>query len=297
MSIAQHPSNGAEQQVTASELVRHFGVWQERAARAPVYILHRGRPRLVLTSLDVMDALCAPHARDGGTEREDLPALLDADDGVTIAVSREGHVRLASRGARARFGGAVAPGASIEALTHSAGSFLTDAIRRVAGTGMPESIELEWRRYAGRRKLCRIAPFPNGCLITASDLDAAEELHALRRHHAALCASAEAAGLIEIGITLRGHVAAPTAALARITGVAPDALAGTRFASLFDVADRVAIGEAIDRAIRTSSTERIQASLLSRGARSQAVAIGLSPVVEAGQVTGLIATTVASSGG
>ncbi len=47
--------------VTASDLVRHFGVWQERANRESVYVLHRGRPRFVLTSVEIMQTLCAPH--------------------------------------------------------------------------------------------------------------------------------------------------------------------------------------------------------------------------------------------
>jgi hypothetical protein len=60
MTQLTHPLAGDAQTVTASALVRQFGLWQERAARAPVYILHRGRARLALTSIELMEAMCAP---------------------------------------------------------------------------------------------------------------------------------------------------------------------------------------------------------------------------------------------
>ena len=37
--------------VTAAELVRHFGQWQEQAMLRPVYVTHHGRDRLVLLSI------------------------------------------------------------------------------------------------------------------------------------------------------------------------------------------------------------------------------------------------------
>ena len=52
--------------VTASDLVRHFGTWRERALRAPVYILHRGRPRLILASVELIEMLCRPQEASDG---------------------------------------------------------------------------------------------------------------------------------------------------------------------------------------------------------------------------------------
>src|SRR3546814_16597424 len=50
---------GNEQSVASTEIVRNFSVWQNRSADRPVYILHHGRPRSVLLSLDQYRELAA----------------------------------------------------------------------------------------------------------------------------------------------------------------------------------------------------------------------------------------------
>jgi hypothetical protein len=60
-------------QVTASTLVRHFGEWQEHAARAPVYVLHHGRPRLILVGVELAATL-----GDAGRSDQPAAALLDS---------------------------------------------------------------------------------------------------------------------------------------------------------------------------------------------------------------------------
>jgi hypothetical protein len=76
------------QMVTSSDLVRHFGHWQDRAAREPVYILHRGRPRFVLTAIDIMNALCT-HSVD----QIALAEAMAATGGIVAArIDRDGFV-------------------------------------------------------------------------------------------------------------------------------------------------------------------------------------------------------------
>ena len=297
MGNAQPLAAGTEQQVTASDLVRHFGLWQERAGRAPVYVLHRGRPRLVLTSLDVMDALCAPHASNDGDAQASLAALLDADEAVTIVVGRGGIIRFASHGARARFGAAVVAGAPLAALPAMAGDLLLDAVARVIETGIAEDVEFTWHRFPTRRQHCRILPFPDGCVLHAEDAGAVDELRVMAQVHGATLAALESAGAISVRIGLRGHIEAPPLTLARATGIAVDALAAARFVSLFDVAGRVAVGGAVEQAIATAAPLSVDAALLVRGAVPQPVTIGLAPIREAGQVVALIATIVTPPSG
>ncbi|MEO5493395.1 MAG: hypothetical protein ABIR08_05145 [Sphingomonas sp.] len=69
---------------TESDLVRRFGVWSERAARDPVYILHRGRPRLVLASVELIERLCLPRERDAD-DRASLDETFALSRGAAIA--------------------------------------------------------------------------------------------------------------------------------------------------------------------------------------------------------------------
>lgn len=290
MSDASPPRLDTQQCVTASDLVRHFGIWQERAARAPVYVMHRGRPRLALTSLDVMQALCAPH-RVGAGDNAKLAALLDAIDDVALIVDQSGAIVASSRAARARFGDATRIGGDAAAIATGSG-FLSEAIARVAATGATEQVEVIPARYPTRRIACVVSPFPNGCLIRAHDLTAEEQLATTHARAAALTGAVEVVGAATVRIGLRGYLLDAPNSLARLIGVTREALETVRFVSLIDVAGRVAIGEAIEAAISELVPRRVVTSLLVRGADSLPVAIGLAGLPPAARIEEVIATII-----
>lgn len=285
------PAVDPRQCVTASDLVRHFGVWQDRAARAPVYILHRGRPRLALTSLEVMEALCAPHsmnAADGAA----LPALLDAIDDVALITDEHGGIIASSRAARARFGTAAQNGANVTAVAIVGGGFLSDAIARVAASGVGEQAEIIPARYPTRRIACVISPFPSGCLIRAHDLTAEEELAAACARTAAVIHAVEAVGATTVRIGMRGYLLDQPPSLARMIGVTLEALETVRFVSLVDVAGRVAVGDAIEGVIADDEPRHVAAALLVRGAAPLPVTIGFTALRPATRIEEVIATII-----
>ena len=283
----------SEQCVTSSDLVRHFGVWQDRAARAPVYVLHRGRPRLVLTSLDVMDALCAPHAGSATPDADAaLAALIDASDQIVILIADDGTVARVNQAALARFGGAVRPGAAPAAIATAGGELLAAAIGRVLASGIAEAAEVIPERYPTRRFACAIDPFPGGCLLRTRDLTAEQQLADARAQAAAIVAAITAAEGVAVRIGLRGYMIDPPAALARLAGVAPEALATARLVTLVDVADRVAVGDALERVIEDGTPRSVRARLLIRGASSLAVTIGLAAVRHGSRVEEIVAGIV-----
>ncbi|UVO49345.1 hypothetical protein M0208_01975 [Sphingomonas sp. SUN019] len=296
MANALPSSPAAQQCVTASDLVRHFGIWQERAARAPVYILHRGRPRFALTSLDVMDALCAPHSADLGDEAA-FAALLDAIDELVMIADHDGAIVATSRAVRARFGDMVRSGASPAAMAVVGGGFLSDAIARVSVSGIDEQVEMVPARYPTRRIACVLSPFPNGCLIHIHDLTTQEDLAVTRARNNAITAAIEASGAVVTRIGLRGYLIDPPVALAHLIGVARDALETVRFASLIDVSGRVAVGEAMESVLGDAAPRRVVTSLLVRGAEAIPVTIGLSALRPATRIEELVATITVSRAG
>lgn len=62
--------SGEEQLVAATEIVRNFSAWQERCTHRPIYILHHGRPRSVLLSLDLYGRLLASQGPQSASERQ-----------------------------------------------------------------------------------------------------------------------------------------------------------------------------------------------------------------------------------
>lgn len=78
---------------TASDLVRRFGHWSERAVREPVYVLHRGRPRFVLASIEFIKMLCRPREGDGDDDRASLDETFALSRGAAVArVDRYGFL-------------------------------------------------------------------------------------------------------------------------------------------------------------------------------------------------------------
>lgn len=288
--MAKHSSHpaGVEQQVTASDLVRHFGIWQDRATRAPVYILHRGRPRLVLTSLDVMDALCAPHANTPSNGSH-LKTLLEAVDEMIVLLAPDHSIAGASRGARSYFGEIVDNGAPLMGLCAPEDEMLHAAVLRVAASGLAETIECRSSRFPERLLVFSISHGPSGCVLQVQDATALEELQHWRDRHEAIFRAVEAAGGAAAIVNLRGRIDYASPRLATLTGASVDALTAARVVSLVTVGDRSKLGDAFEAAIDQRAPQSLGASLLVGGAALRKVAIGLAPLLSAGHVVGVTA--------
>ncbi len=260
MNSIPSASEGQDQRVTASELVRHFGIWQDRAARAPVYILHRGRPRLVLTSLEMMDALCAPLAAPDNGDSARLDGLLAATREIVLWLHRDGAIVPASHPARAIFGNTAL---SIDRIASVGGSFLAATAERVLESGIEESVEITPTLYPTRRWSCRIDAAGDGAILIARDITDETTLAGLRAaDESQETAMLAAGGSASARIGLRGYVDAPSATLVALTGVDAEALASARFVSLFEIGSRVAIGDALETAVGDGEPRAIDARLL-----------------------------------
>ena len=290
--IASLPAAAGQNHVTSSDLVRRFGEWQERAARAPVYIIHRGRPRLVLVSVEIMDALCTPHAGTGDREA-DAHALADTIVDPLLILGADGRIAHANAAALARFGASARAGAWPAQLSRASGGFLADTIERVLASGLTETVEVVPDRFADRRAAVRITALPSGALCRIEEASAREEQVASDAARGALVDAIAASGVAAVArVGPRGIVLSPDAALARLTGTTAEQLAAARFVSLFDVGDRVRTGEAIEALFAGGAPRRLDARLLVRGAQPLTVAVGLSAVRVAGRVEEVTAAIV-----
>lgn len=283
-----------EHNVTASDLVRHFGVWQERAARAPVYILHRGRPRLVLTSLEIMDALCQPRAAgERGSDR--LAALLDATREIILFCDADARVTPASRPARAMFGGDTSFSAT--SLAAFGGDFLAAAVDRVLASGLAETIEFSPAAHRSRTWLAAIEPAPDGALILCRDISVEAEAAARRAEASALDEGLAAHGGVAVArLTLRGHVEGDARSLAALTRIEPGALATVRFPALFEVGSRVAIGEALDGVLADGTARTLDARLLINRGDPASVRLAISAMRGTAAIEGGLVLLVRHAG-
>lgn len=288
---------GADNVVTASDLVRHFGLWQERAGREPVYVMHRGRPRFVLASVEIMQALCSPHVADAGDAA--LPgigveSLLDLTRDMILIVDRDLALVSASRPARGYFGDNARPGTMLDALFRTASATLvSEAVRRVIASGLAEEIEAGGP-YTGRSIAVAIDPLGGGACLRISDMTIVDDMATIRAAHIADVEAQAATGLVAIGrINLRGYLEPPFSQIGAMAGVDALSLVGTRFVGLIDVGTRVAVGQALETAIDTRAATHIDALLLVCGATTKPVRIGFSPIGQGARMAAISVAIVA----
>lgn len=296
--MSPRPAPPADQIATSSDLVRHFGLWQERAARAPVYILHRGRARFVLTSIETMDMLCAPHAASPAPPGLDPTVLLDGVSDLVLVTAADGAILASSRAARAHFGPVAAVGAPVDAIAPvSTRAFLADAVARVIASGVGDRLEIVSSVRAGRMLALALEPAGRGVAVFAQDgtteRDHARALAAARARDAAMLAATGVAAAI---INPRGYIVDPAPSLAALTGLTQEALTMIRFVALVEIDARFTLGAAIETALAGGAPPPLDASLLVNRATPVRVRIGLAPAYGGGPIDGVAATVVRHGG-
>lgn len=259
--------------VTASDLVRHFGYWQDRAAVTPLYILRRGRPRLVLTSVELMDALCAPHAAYQSGCSPDLAAVLDWIEDRVLVADADQRIVAASITARNTFGTLAEPGAALGALVADTSQpRFTATIARVLRTGVAAAIDLPTRLNSGHLFSLLIDIWPGGLLLVARD--AADPRADAAALESAIAATGSAAAA---RIDTRGDLEATSRALAALCGRPADALTGTAFVALFEPTSQQTVADALGGVITSEYSLQTNAMLLVDGSAARAVRIGFAP--------------------
>ena len=274
MTELSPPPAGAAQTVTASALVRQFGLWQERAARAPVYILNRGRARLALTSVELMEALCGP----GRADSDSGAALLEAIGDIVVIVDDALAITAMSTAARRYFGIEEAAHLALDRLVPGPiTDFLVETTQRVIARGVAETVECASSRRPGRRLAITVQPWGAGAALFARDVTVEEELKDAAGHVRALdqaLAAVEDAAAARIN--LRGYLETPTPSLAALTGVPIETLASVRFVTLLEVGSRVAVAEAIEAVIADGQPRGVSAMMPVNRSGSRPIRIGLS---------------------
>lgn len=280
--MIEHPvapkGHDASHLVTASVLVRQFGVWQERAARAPVYILHRGRPRLALLSVEILEALIAPTSGDAASG-DRMMEVIDAVSTPLLLLDGQMRVCATNAAARAQMGSRLAIGSTLLAFAGNGAEALAAAMKRAISGAIGETAEIASPRDPQRNLILTITPVQSGLIVAIADAtiqDEFREMSAIRLAEADAWRVSGAGALARI--TLRGYIETPQPSLSALTGLTAEMLMTARFASLFDVATRVDIGTAIEEVIDRASACGVSARLLVNRGDPIPVRVGLAPI-------------------
>lgn len=243
MANAQgHPTTGDAQSVPATEIVRNFPVWQDRSNKRPVTILHHGRPRSVLLSLEQYSQLLMAQGNQGEHAerlRVQLDIVLANISCLFIQVDRNLQVTRANNAAATFFD--QNPGSLVgqpldNLLPEPNTSPIIQATRKVLATGLIERSNL---KTADAELLVDVTPFPAGAALFCTDVAAIAE----REELSARCTAEEQLFAMMTGLAVGevgpdGRLIGVHPSLTRLLRFRPEWIGNTQFCDLFDAGSR-----------------------------------------------------------
>ncbi|WP_326524298.1 PAS domain-containing protein [Sphingomonas sp.] len=278
--------------VSASELVRRFGAWQDRALSAPVYIRHHGRARLVLASVDFMQRLVDAPGRAHRDPFDQAQALLDLIPAMVIVADQDLHVRAMTPSAHRHFARDDVSGIALEGLLPDGiRPIVMRAVDQVCATGIVETFLLRIGGGGERRMDVTVQPYGPGVAIVGRDreeTDARVERNALS--DAVQQTLAVLGDVAILRINLRGFVTEATPTFGAMTGLSVEAYRSVRLATLFDIGSRAGVSDAFERAVERIEPQAADAVLLVNRGAAVPVRVGLSAEMLRSSIDAVIAT-------
>jgi PAS domain S-box-containing protein len=265
--------------VTAAEITRNFGMWQDRARDAPVVVTHHGRPRCVLLSANSFNAMRQPENLEArisqiGLEQSILAERIDAG---FLVLDQLLNVTIANTFASMLFETAR------DMLT---GARLSDLIPDFADS----VVEAQLRRALRSREAIHTSvvlnnqqmhlhafAWPGGLAMTIKPSEGEERSEQMEAENAAfrtLIQMDERVGVATL--TVRGTLSKVDEGFASVTGLDAQRLQGTRMLELILRHDRALVGEAIEAVFRGSKRDSVDASLLNNNGEDVPIRILLA---------------------
>ncbi|MBX3481641.1 MAG: PAS domain S-box protein [Caulobacter sp.] len=268
--------------VTAGEVARAFGRWQDEAARGPVVVTHHGRAKTVLLSAESFEAREA----DAGP----TPDRLEGAYRSVLSNMAEGFVCLDQRmhfvEVNHVFEGFTGLSASQvigrpwdEVFPIAARSIASEQFRRVLRTGEPALFEMASSVRPDAVLDVRAFPMPAG--LGALFLNRTEERHLFQRLRgagalAAALNEAGTAGILEINI--RGAIVEASDSFVDLTGFQRSEILSCRLVDLLVPRTRPAVADAIEHVLTTAAAAAVDTIVLGRDGVETPVRLGLGMI-------------------
>lgn len=264
--------------VSAADLVRHFGDWQDQARVKPIVVTRHGKSTHALLAYEQYEALSGD-VPAGPSEIERCKiALFDESITATFILSGTLHILAANRAAATMSRREVDTliGLPFAAIFPEVGNDLLHRyIRRTAAAGEHLSADAI---IAGSGRWVHFKTYQSetGVMVTLRDTtdDVAERHNADVK--AALIAALECDGGIgHARISLREMVDQASPALIDMLGISEEAFRRVKFSTVISSHGRVAFCDALERVFTGHGPQRIETSLVDRDGRQIPVCLSI----------------------
>ncbi|MDO9338629.1 MAG: PAS domain-containing protein [Caulobacter sp.] len=276
--------------VTAAEISRNFGRWQDRALESPVIVTHHGRPRVILIASDqyrpgpdVADAPDTCNARLGALINTVSEAFMAMDSDLRFTAVNPVFEAYVGRAAVQVIGRLWT-----EVFPELENSVLHEHYRRVLRTGEIAEFEVASVLFPGRIVTQRVFPYGGGVAALFHNRTLERERELAVEEAAAIERLARATpGLSLIELNLRGGLSRVDDRFAALSGFGREALLSFRLADIVRPKDRSRLLASIDMAIEGEGAPSLRTWLLSRDGHEEPVTLTFASILRHGRSAGL----------
>ena len=290
--------HGETSVVTAGEISRNFGQWQDRALGGPVIVTHHGRPRVVLVSADYYSASKEDHSFHPREDREpsyevSQHAILDHVTEAFMALNAELHITAVNHVFEALVGHNASQLAGRWKQVRpepAARSLMGEQFKRALRTGETLEFEAPGDAPGVRRYAFRAFPYPGGVAVLIQNRTAEREMQAQLNEARALDAALSMLPQVMVlRLNVRGVLTTVDAGFAKRLGFSAEELICCRLPDIARPGDRAELTAALEAALQGGQPSQISTTLLIKDGGELPVRIGLATVVRDLAPDGLVA--------
>lgn len=290
--------HGEPSVVTAGEISRNFGQWQDRALSGPVIVTHHGRPRVVLVSADYYSASREHGAFHAGEDQEpsfetSQHAILDHVTEAFMALNAQLHITAVNHVFEALVGHSASQlvGRFWEELfPPTAHTLMGEQLKRALRTGETLEFEAPGDAPGVRRYAFRAFPYPGGVAVLIQNRTAEREMQAQLSEARALNAALSLLpAVMVLRLNVRGVLTSIDPSFAKRLGFSADELISCRLPDIVRPRDRADLTAAVEAVLQGDAPSQIATTLLVKDGGELRVRIGLAAVIREVVPDGLVA--------
>lgn len=273
--------------VSSADIVRNFGLWQDRATHAPVVVTNRGRPRYVLLSFDQWRTskpeTVVPAAP--ATERDaEYKALVERMAGGFVILDHMLAVREMSTAAAVLIGcpADAARGMPIAPLLDRVGiGIAVSEIRGVLQSGEDTRFDLPLPGGQLRRLRGHAYPWVNGVALSLTPYYETRADVWLSEQRALEKARNEHRGVFVLRLSVRGTVSMVDDKSVALIGLTRERILQARFVDLLALSARARARDAIEAVLSgAADAMAFDSAILTNGGEECCAAISLAPIAD-----------------
>jgi prevent-host-death family protein len=291
-------SYGEPTSVSAGDISRNFGLWQERAFNGPVIVTHHGRPRVVIVSAEQYatfrgDEFFQDEAGAEAKFETALSAVLDNTTEAFISFDDSLNIVAINRIFEATFGlisSHVVGRAFEDVFPRAAQSMIGEQLRRALKTGEVIEFASSATTEDGRYYSYRAFPYPSGVAVLIENRTADRESRVERQIANALKAAlAESPFVCTVQLNVRGFIREADPAFVKLSGFTAEEFDGFRLVDLVLPKDRAEVTTILEDVLQKGVPHVFTAGLLVKGHSEQRVEISAAPILGETMCEGVVA--------